>query len=148
MQPTTEYWPPTRSPACSFGANEYGVRHFGQKPSVRPAAPSRARPTGAAHAEQNRFSSGTEGSVSTIDRGSAIGVAGTLVIPAPRCWTRELAVTRRRVGRLRPARAEPIGVLASLVEMLVRTGVEPEVVEGDVVGETTPLDAGAPQTLQ
>ena len=75
-----------RRPACSFGAKEYGVRHFGQNPSVRPGLPSRDRPTGAPHVEQKRLSSATDGSASTTERGSATGAAGTFVMPAPRCW--------------------------------------------------------------
>ena len=58
-QPTTSYWPPTRAPGSSFGVNENGVRHFGQKPSVRPGRPSRERPTGAPQMEQKRLSSAT-----------------------------------------------------------------------------------------
>ena len=116
MQPTTSYWPPTRSPGCSLGVNENGVPHFGQNPSVRPGCPPRQRPTGSPHSEQNRFSSATSGLAMTTDCGSGTGADGTVVIPAPRCWIRLSRSTRRRVGRLRPARAEPMGVLDSLVE--------------------------------
>src|SRR5689334_9944381 len=147
MQPTTSYCPPTTSPGRSFGVNEYGARHFGQKPSVRPGFPSRDRPTGEPHDEQKRFSSGTDGFASTAERGSATGAAGTFVMPAPRCWTRFVAVTSRRVGRLRPARAEPIGVLASFIEMLVRGPIDPDN-RADTDELAPPSGPGAPQTLQ
>ena len=49
MAPATSYWPPTRSPACSLGVNENGLRHCAQNPSVRPGWPSRERPTAAPH---------------------------------------------------------------------------------------------------
>src|SRR6478672_6881079 len=148
MHPTTSYWPPTTSPACSLGVNEYGARHFGQKPSVRPGFPSRDRPTGEPHDEQNRFSSGTDGFSSTAERGSATGAAGTLVIPAPRCCTRLVAVTNRRVGRLRPARAEPIGVLDSFIEMLLRGPFDPDSRAESNEELTDGSGPGAPQTLQ
>ena len=66
------------------------------------ASPSRDRPTGAPHAEQNRFSSAPTGwpARSTAGRGSA--PAGTLVMPAPRCCTRLLAVDQ---ATRRPAQA-------------------------------------------
>src|SRR5262249_38099333 len=118
IQPTTSYWPATRSPGFNFGANEYSRRHFGQKPSVRPGLPGRERPTGAPHAEQKRFSSGTSGFASTTERGSGTGSDGTVVMRAPRCCMRLLDARMRRVGRLAPEiRAEPIGVVDNLVEM-------------------------------
>ena len=116
MHPATSYWPPTTSPGCSFGVNENGVPHLGQKPSARPARPPRDRPTFSPHLEQKRLSSGTSGLAMSTDCGSGTGADGTVVMPAPRCWIREVALTRRRVGRLRPARAEPMGELDSLVE--------------------------------
>src|SRR5262245_61894349 len=121
MAPTTSYCSPTRSPGCSLGVNEYAVRHFEQNPSVRPGLPGRDRPTCAPHAAQNRLSSGTSGLAMTDERGSGTGADGTVVMPAPRCCVRALDATRRRVGRLVPARAEPIGVDDNFVEIPVRT---------------------------
>ena len=50
-QPTTSYWPPTSAPgAAACGSKSNGVRHFGQKPLVRPAdALARAADRCAAH---------------------------------------------------------------------------------------------------
>ena len=79
-------------------------------------AAARDRPTCSPHLEQKRFSSGTSGLAITTDWGSGTGADGTVVMPAPRCWIRAVARTSRRVGRLRPARAEPMGELDSLVE--------------------------------
>jgi hypothetical protein len=62
--------------------------------------------------EQNRFSSATDGSVSTTDAGSGTGAAGTVVIPAPRCCAADRVDNNRRVGR-DPARAEPMGDVES-----------------------------------
>src|SRR6478609_10635655 len=155
MHPTISYWPPTRSPACSFGVNENGARHFEQKPSVRPGLPGADRPTGAPHEEQNRLSSGTCGLASTTDFGSGTGADGTVVMPAPRCWMRLLAATSRRVGRLDTLRAEPIGVLASFEEIPdARTLVECSPAAGwplpltGVVGAVTGRASAAPHTLQ
>ncbi len=83
----------------------------------------------------------------TTDCGSGTGADGTVVMPAPRCWIRAVALTRRRVGRLRPARAEPMGELDSLVESagcFVPPGV-PLGVEAPVAAAAS---AGIPQTLQ
>ena len=137
---------------AASGANEYGVRHFGQKPSVRPGLPSRARPTGAPHDEQKRFSSGTAGSASTTDcgvgdrRGRHVGDAGAEVLHA--------AAGGRRAGASAgsaPARAEPIGVLDELrrearaASRPVRTRPRRTVHVDEAPGAA---DAGAPQTLQ
>src|SRR6478609_1719798 len=145
MHPATSYWPPTTSPGCSFGVNENGVPHLGQKPSARPARPPRDRPTFSPHLEQKRLSSGTSGLAMSTDCGSGTGADGTVVMPAPRCWIRDVALTSRRVGRLRPARAEPMGELDSLVESacFLPLGV-PVGVDTAVTG----AEAGIPHTLQ
>src|SRR5438093_13465570 len=151
MQPTTSYCPPTTSPGCSLGVNENGVPHFAQKPSARPGRPGRARPTFSPQAEQKRFSSGTSGLAMTTDCGSGTGADGTVVMPAPRCWIRAVALTSRRVGRLRPARAEPIGVLDNLVDRVgcfSWLGVEAPLAPSAPVTPTAAASAGIPQTLQ
>jgi hypothetical protein len=59
-----------------------------------------------------------------------------------------VAVTSLRVGRLRPALADPIGVLDSFIEMLVREPVDPDNrvdTDDELAAESGP---GAPQTLQ
>ena len=66
----------------SLGANENGLPHLGQKPSVRPGRPSRERPTGAPQLGQNRRSSGTFGFISTA-AGSTAGTGGMAMRPAP-----------------------------------------------------------------
>jgi hypothetical protein len=85
----------------------------------------------------------------TTDRGSGTGADGTVVMPAPRCWIRLVAVTKRRVGRVRPARADPIGELDSLVEnvgCLVALGAERAETAAEPAAPL--LGAGIPQTLQ
>src|SRR6478735_3300824 len=149
MHPATSYCPPTTSPGCSLGLNENGVPHFGQKPSARLGLPARDRPTFSPHLAQKRLSSGTSGLAITIDFGSGTGTDGTVVMPAPRCWMRAVALTRRRVGRLSPARAEPMGELDNLVET-VGCFVAPGTPVGpDTADAATGLaSAGMPQTLQ
>ena len=67
----------------SFGSKLYCVRHFGQKPFVRPGWPSWPRPTGEPHTEQKRLSSATAGESISAWRGSTAGIDGTGVRPAP-----------------------------------------------------------------
>src|SRR5436309_6177940 len=151
MQPTTSYCPPTTSPGCSLGVNENGVPHFAQKPSARPGRPGRARPTFSPQAEQKRFSSGTSGLASTTDRGSGTGADGTVVMPAPRCWVSAVDATRRRVGRVVPLRAEPIGVLDNFSEMPVTRALVEARELPDAPDGGSPVAwgcAGAPQMLQ
>src|SRR3954469_17291001 len=85
MQPRTSYCPPTRSPRESLGTNENGVPHWVQKPSGRPGSPSRPRPTGVLQSElpQNRWPSGTCGSVRIALAGLPRGTGGTATTPAP-----------------------------------------------------------------
>ena len=120
MAPATSYWPATRSPACSLGVNENGLRHCRQNPSVRPGWPSRERPTAAPHDGHTRLSSGTCGSFRIALAASTAGIAGTVVSPAPRRAPRrrvEEVPTRRVTPVLpRPARAEPRAVDASRLE--------------------------------
>jgi hypothetical protein len=82
------------------------------------------------------------------DRGSATGDAGTDVMPAPsRCdVVREELM--RRVGRLPPARADPIAVLDSRADT-VCTPVAIDA-EDDPADDTEAVDgwAGVPQMLQ
>jgi hypothetical protein len=59
---------------------------------------------------------------------------------------RLVEVTSRRVGRLRPARADPIGVLDSFVERLVPW--EPARLDIPVDAADATAPAGDPQTLQ
>jgi hypothetical protein len=68
-------------------------------------------------------------------------------MPAPSRCDRVRVVPRRRVGRVPPARAEPIGSLVRRDELLVRVlGVAPL---GDAPAElATGALAGEPQTLQ
>ena len=105
-------------PGSSFGVNENGVRHCGQKPSERPGRPSRERPTGAPQLEQKRRFSGTLGSASTAFAGSSGGTDGIVVRPAPSRAPRSRVeeVPSLRVVREPPARTEPSGVLASRFE--------------------------------
>src|SRR3954466_8696046 len=120
MAPATSYWPATRSPACSLGVNENGLRHCQQNPSVRPGCPSRERPTAAPQDGHTRLSSGTRGSFRIALAASTAGMAGTVVSPAPR------RAPRRRVeeGPTRlvtpvppcPAGAEPGAGDASRLE--------------------------------
>ena len=91
------------------------MRHFGQKPSVRPGPPCRERPTGAPQAGQNRRSSGTSGLTISARSGSITGIDGTLVSPAPSRAPRSLVdpVDVLRVVRDPGAiRCEPIGAVA------------------------------------
>src|SRR6266487_2537037 len=83
-QPTTSYWPATKSPAASFGANEKRAPQLRQNPSERPGAPSRERPTGSPQPPQKRRASSTAGFSSTALAGSRYGVAGISTRPAPR----------------------------------------------------------------
>jgi hypothetical protein len=72
-------------------------------------------------------------------------------MPAPRCSVCVVDATRRRVGRVVPLRAEPIGVLDNFSEMPVaRPLVEVRELSGAPVGETADAwgSAGAPQMLQ
>src|SRR5438445_3569707 len=84
MQPRTSYWPPTSSPAASFGVKSYAPPHFAQKPLVRPGRPSRERPTCAPHLEQYRLCSGTCGSARTASPGSRYSTSGISTRPRPR----------------------------------------------------------------
>src|SRR5689334_14173473 len=95
--------------------NEKGVRHWAQKPSVRPGLPSRDLPTGAPHFGQNRRSSGTIGFTRMAWLGSSAGTEGIVVSPAPSRAPRSrvLDVPTLRVVREPPVRTEPSGVLAS-----------------------------------
>jgi len=114
---------------------------------VRPGLPSRDRPTGAPHLEQNRFSSVIWGSAMITERGSGTGAGGMDVIPAPSRDVRVCVVLRLRVGRVPPRRADPIGALNRRDELLVRVlpvrglGVE-------ALGALVSAAAGAPHTLQ
>src|SRR6185369_16001452 len=85
MQPCTSYCLPTRSPRESLGTKEYRAPQWVQKPSVRPALPSRPRPTGLLHSglPQNRWPSGTCGLVRIAAAGSPLGMRGIVTIPAP-----------------------------------------------------------------
>src|SRR5215470_6864975 len=80
------YWPSTTSPLCRRGRNENGVPSLGQKPSMRPARPSRLRPTGSPHFAQNRRSSGNVGSSRTSSVGSGTTAGAIATSPAPRRW--------------------------------------------------------------
>jgi hypothetical protein len=54
------------------------------------------------------------------ERGSGTGADGIDVMPAPSRCDVVRVVARRRVGRVEPARAEPIGELDSRDALLVR----------------------------
>jgi hypothetical protein len=86
------------------------------------------------------------------ERGSGTGAGGTDVMPAPSCRARVRVEPSRLVGRVAPARAEPMGELDSREALLVRVlpvravrllGVEP-LTAGLLAG----VSAGVPQTLQ
>src|SRR6266568_748771 len=94
-QPSTSYWPPTRSPGWSFGVKENGVPQLRQKPSASPGRPSRARPTGCSHRGQKRLLSGTCGSARTALAGSWAGTGGISTRPAPRFPRDDLLVLAR-----------------------------------------------------
>ena len=106
-------------PAAS-GVNENGLRHFGQKPSVRPGWPSRERPTGDSQTGQLRRSSGTIGFFMIALEASTAGTGGIEVRPAPSRAPRNRVeeVPTRRVILVPPAaaRAEPSAVDASRLE--------------------------------
>src|SRR3954447_21170023 len=150
------------SPGLSFGVKENGVRQCGQKPSARPGRPSRERPTGLPHLEQNRRSSGTWGSTRTGLLGSIGGallgaMGGTLgivVSPAPSRAPRNRMddVPILRVVREPPARTEPSGVLASRFEEVILDRVDAAAVaesgESAWAGTTGAAPSGVPQTLQ
>src|SRR5947209_20240465 len=104
-QPTTSYWPATRSPGRSLGVNENGEPHLRQKPAVRPGAPSRPRPIGSSQLEQKRRLSGTTGSAMSASAGSRDGIGGISISPAPR---RARVPGRDRVAAAR--RADPVPV--------------------------------------
>ena len=118
------------------------MRHFGQKPSVRPGWPSRLRPTAAPQLAQNRLSSATSGSAMMTERGSGTGADGTEVMPAPRRWDWVRVEPRRRVGRVDAAagRADRRARNARTVVRCRSRGSRRSVVAG--------CAAGAPQTLQ
>jgi hypothetical protein len=78
------------------------------------------------------------------ERGSGTGAGGTDVMPAPRRCELVRVEPRRRVGRLDPARAEPMGELESREALLVR--VLPLRALGRLVAAGA--SAGLPQTLQ
>ena len=97
--------------------NENGLRHLGQKPSVRPGCPSRDRPTGDSQLGQLRRSSGTIGCSRIARAASTAGTAGIEVSPAPSRAPRRRVdeVPTRRVILVPVAavRAEPRAVEAS-----------------------------------
>ena len=96
--------------------------HRAQNPSVRPGLSPRLRPTSAPHDGQSRFDSSTSATAITADRGSVIGVEGTVVSPAPSRGARvREAPAKRRVDVLLPLRAEPMGALASRYDAAVAT---------------------------
>jgi hypothetical protein len=78
------------------------------------------------------------------ERGSGTGAGGTDVMPAPRRCDVVRVEPSRRVGRVEPARAEPIGELDSRAALLVR--VLPLRTLGPLVGAGA--STGLPQTLQ
>src|SRR5260370_16827097 len=110
--PSTSYCPATSSPAVSFGVNENRAPQFRQNPSVRPARPSRPRPTGCSQLAQKRLFSGTCGSASTALAGSRYGTGGISTRPAP-SWPRaDLPLVRRepfspRLPEVRRLTADP-----------------------------------------
>ena len=81
------------------------------------------------------------------ERGSGTGADGIDVIPAPSRWDAVREDPMRRVGRVAPARAEPIAVLDSRAEPPVR----PEAAPPNAEVATEPVGrgaAGAPHTSQ
>jgi hypothetical protein len=155
--------------------NENGLRHFGQKPSVRPGRPSRARPTGAPQEGQDRLFSGTSGFRMITFDASTVGAGGTRVRPAPSRAARSRVdpewVRRVVVEPLRRARCEPSAVELSRLELRVIVDATPAVpagsdpaplpvrsggLTGGVVGTqaespsapAAPADPGDPQTSQ
>src|SRR3954454_24160247 len=145
MAPATSYWPATRSPACSLGVKENGLRHCQQNPSVRPGWPSRERPTAAPQDGHTRLSSGACGAFRIALAASTAGIAGTVVSPAPRRAPRRRVeeVPTRRVTPVLPRRprAEPSSVAASRLE--AREAVEGASPRADVPVEPPRAGAGA-----
>ena len=137
--------------------NENGLRHCGQKPSVRPGGrPGNARP-GLPHDGQKRRSSGTSGSRRTAAAASISGTRGTVVRPAPSRAPRNRAddVPLRAVRELPEARTLPSGALASRLEEEVgREGDEPipdiaAPASGSAAPDSGTTDPGGmPQTSQ
>jgi len=84
------------------------------------------------------------------ERGSGTGAGGTDVMPAPRRCELVRVEPRRRVGRVAPARADPMGELDSRAALLVRVvplrGLGPLVALGALVA--VGASTGLPQTLQ
>src|SRR5262245_63876776 len=96
------------SPGLSFGVNENGWPHFGQKPSERPAAPSRLRPTGCPSTAQKRLLSGTTGLSRIASAGSCSGMGGMTVNPPPsRLRAALVALVVRRFEPRVPLPVEP-----------------------------------------
>src|SRR5215467_26714 len=85
------YRPSTTSPGCSDGSKLNRVPSREQNPPVRPAVPSRPRPTGSPQLPQKRCDSGTDGSLRMEAAGSRRVTAGTATRPAP---SRPRAVVR------------------------------------------------------
>jgi hypothetical protein len=117
------------------------VRQFPQKPFGRPGRPPAARPTGFAHDEQNRWSSGTDSTTFAISSsditatiGSPTGVGSTTTRPAP---TRARDVERRD---------ESVRRLAPAVRVLGGTGDAVDCTRADepVNTEARPVAAGPP----
>src|SRR5262249_44404078 len=119
-----------------FGVNENGVPHALQKPSLRPAAPSRDRPTGAPQRGllQNRLFSATLGSAMTAVAGSRYGIGAISTSPAPR---RLRALVRVRAVWER--RSVVIDVTAGLLAPPVRVATP---------ADCEPGRGAMPQTLQ
>ena len=109
-QPTTSYCPPTSAPGCSLGSKSNGVRHFGQKPLVRPGEPSRARPTGAAAHRAEPLVLGDDRRVHQRLTRVEDGHRRRPASARRRAATSASSRASRRVGRLPPVvRAEPSG---------------------------------------
>src|ERR1700704_1750062 len=140
--PTTSYWPPTKSPAPSFGSNENGAPHLRQNPEVRPGEPSRPRPTGSSQREQNRRLSGTMGLASTASEGSRDGTGGTSTRPAPSRLAPLVCVRDEPPRRDEPEAADGT-VLRALAGGVVALGSSPV---APVTGAPTagPFDAATP----
>ncbi len=105
---------------------------------MRPGLPSRLRPIGDPHFEQDRFASGTCASFIRTALGSTRGAGGTLVRPAP------IRAERRRCDPVRVRRVEELPDDAARAEPNAAVPTRLEEVTAETVSSGAPSPAPAP----